>query len=256
MSDETHTPARVRWARLRFQIIGQLLAAPPEAGDLAPRIAELAARAWRHATNGEVVRFSPKTIERWYYAARDSQDPIRTLERKVPKHAGTHPSVSDAVVAEIRALRRDHPRWSYKLVHDNLVVIARENPALQPLPGYASVCRYMKHHGLGKRRKPRRHELEPTFVPREQRSYAVSHVHALWHFDFHVGQQRFHSERDDRTLATRRLATGGSAPWLPGSSAPARAAPPGSRRIPALSAARRARRSPSSSHSQQSTAAI
>jgi transposase InsO family protein len=189
MSDETHTPARVRWARLRFQIIGQLLAAPPDAGELAQRIAELAQRPWRHPTTGEVVRFSAKTIERWYYAARDSQDPMRALERKVPKHAGTHPSVSDAVAVEIRALRRDHPRWSYKLVHDNLVVIARENPALQPLPGYASVCRYMKHHGLGKRRKPRRHELEPTFVQREQRSYAVSHVHALWHFDFHQGRR-------------------------------------------------------------------
>jgi hypothetical protein len=34
MSDETSTPARVRWARLRFQIIGQLLATPPESGEL------------------------------------------------------------------------------------------------------------------------------------------------------------------------------------------------------------------------------
>jgi putative transposase len=189
MSDTTNTPARVRWARLRFQIIGQLLAAPPEAGELGQRIAELAEQSWRHPTTGEVVRFSAKTIERWFYAARDSDEPIRALERKVPKHAGTHPSVSDAVGAEIRRLRRDHPRWSYQLTHDNLVVIARENPALQPLPGYASVCRYMKHHGLGKRRRPRRHELEEGFVPRERRSFEVSHVHALWHFDFHDGKR-------------------------------------------------------------------
>jgi hypothetical protein len=32
MSNESSTPARVRWARLRFQIIGQLLGAPPEPG--------------------------------------------------------------------------------------------------------------------------------------------------------------------------------------------------------------------------------
>jgi hypothetical protein len=37
MSHETSTPARVRWARLRFAIIGPLLSAPAEAGDLAPR---------------------------------------------------------------------------------------------------------------------------------------------------------------------------------------------------------------------------
>jgi putative transposase len=189
MSDDTSTPARVRWARLRFQIIGQLLAAPPEPGELSARIAELAARSWRHATTGEVIRFSAKAIERWFYVARGTEEPIRALERKVPQHAGSHPSVSDAVAAEIARLRRDHPRWSYRLVHDNLVVLARENPSLGKLPGYASLCRYMKHHGLGKRRRLRRHELEPDFVPRERRSYEVSHVHALWHFDFHEARR-------------------------------------------------------------------
>jgi putative transposase len=189
MSDKSSTPARVRWARLRFQIIGQLLAAPPEPGELAERIAELAARPWQHPSTDEVLRFSAKTIERWFYAARDTQDPIVALERKVPKQTGTHPSVSPAVATEIQRLRRDHPRWSFQLVYDNLVVIARQNPALGRLPSYASVCRYMKHHGLGKRRKPRRHELEPGFVPRERRSFEVSHVHALWHFDFHQGKR-------------------------------------------------------------------
>lgn len=190
MSDETSTPARVRWARLRFAIIGTLFSEPPEAGALGPRIAALAARAWKHATTGESVRFSAKTIERWYYTARDQQDPIVALERKVPKHAGTHPSVSDAVAAEIRRLRSEHPRWSFKLVHDNLVALARQNAALLPLPGYATVCRYMKQHGLGKRRRPRRHELGKDFEPRERRSFEVTHVHALWHFDFHEAKRR------------------------------------------------------------------
>jgi putative transposase len=189
MSNKTTAAVRVRWARLRFQIIGQLLAAPAEPGQLAERITELAQRPWQHPTTGEVVRFSAKTIERWFYIARANPDPIRVLERRVHKHAGTHPSVSDAVAAEIRRLRRDHPRWSFRLIHDNLVVIAREKPELYPLPGYASVCRYMKHHGLGKRRKARRHELEPGFVARERRSFEVSHVHALWHFDFHEGKR-------------------------------------------------------------------
>jgi hypothetical protein len=52
MTDETSTAARVRWARLRFAIIGPLLSAPAEAGELAARIAELAARPWRHPTTG------------------------------------------------------------------------------------------------------------------------------------------------------------------------------------------------------------
>lgn len=198
MSDDTSTPARVRWARLRFAIIGTLFSEPPEAGALGPRIEALAARPWKHPTTGDSVRFSAKTIERWYYTARDHQDPIVALERKVPKHAGSHPSVSDAVAAEIRRLRAEHPRWSFKLVRDNLVALARHNTALVPLPGYATVCRFMKQHGLGKRRRPRRHELAPEFVPRERRSFEVTHVHALWHFDFHEAHRSLATPSGER----------------------------------------------------------
>ncbi len=202
MSDETSTPARVRWARFRFGIIAQLLSAPPEPGELGASIAALAARCWRHPTTGDIIRFSAKSIERWFYTARDQQEPIRALERKVPSHAGTHPSVPPVVAEAIRSLRRDHPRWSFQLVHDNLGALAREKPELLPLPGYATVCRYMKHHGLGKRRKLRRHEQEPGFVPRERRSFEVSHVHGLWHCDFHQAKRKVLTASGERKFAT------------------------------------------------------
>ena len=203
MGDETSKPARVRWARLRFSIIAQLLSAPPEPGELGASIAALAMRSWRHPTTDEAIRFSAKSIERWLYTARASDEPIAALERKVPSHAGTHPSVSTAIAEALRALRREHPRWSYQLVHDNLVALAREQPELVPLPGYATVCRYMKHHGLGKHRKPRRHETEPGFVPRERRLFEVAHVHGLWHCDFHDAKRKVltaSGERRDATL--------------------------------------------------------
>jgi len=196
------TPARVRWARLRFSIIGALLSAPAEAGDLAPRIAELAARSWRHPSTGDALRFSAKSIERWYYAARNEPDPIRALERKVPKHAGTHPSITDEVAAEIQTLRKQHPRWSYKLVHDNLTAVGRERPELGVLPGYATVTRFMKHHGLGKHRRPRRHEQEPGFVPRERRLFEVAHAQGLWHCDFHDARRKVLSASGEWTTAT------------------------------------------------------
>lgn len=189
MSDSTSTPTRVRWARLRFLIIGPLIGMPSEKGELASRIAELAAQSWKHPTTGDGVRFSEKTIERWFYQARNEQDPIRALERKVHKHAGTHPAVPDAVAVELERLRREHPRWSYQLVHDNLAVLVHEKPGIGPVPSYSTVCRYMKNHGLGKRRKPRRHETEPGFVPRERRQFEVAHVHGLWHFDFHEAKR-------------------------------------------------------------------
>ena len=58
MPQDDDTPARVRWARLRLQIIGTLLASPPEAGELKAQIEALAARPWRHPTTGEVERYS------------------------------------------------------------------------------------------------------------------------------------------------------------------------------------------------------
>jgi hypothetical protein len=44
-NDDAALSARVRWARLRFQILGPLMAAPAEDGELKTRIDELAARA-------------------------------------------------------------------------------------------------------------------------------------------------------------------------------------------------------------------
>jgi hypothetical protein len=43
-----------RWAHLRFSVIGQLLAAPPDKGELKAAIEGLAARAWRHPTRGRL----------------------------------------------------------------------------------------------------------------------------------------------------------------------------------------------------------
>ena len=202
MANDTTPPARVRWARFRFGIIAPLLSSPPARGELCASIAALAARPWQHPTTGETIRFSAKTIERWYYVARGPKDPILALERKVPSHAGTHPSVSGAVAEALGTLRRDHPRWSYQLVYDNLVALVRQKPELGPVPGYATVWRYMKHHGLGKRRKPRRHEQQEGFVPRERRSYEVGHVQGLWHCDFHKAKRKVLTASGERMVAT------------------------------------------------------
>lgn len=174
----------------------------PEPGELAGEIAALAARGWEHPSTGEAIHFSAKSIERWYYTARDHPNPIEALERKVPSHAGSHPSISEAVAEVIRTLRRQHPRWSYKLVHDNLAAVTRQRPELAPIPGYATVCRFMKHHGLGKRRRARRHEQAPDFVPRERRSFEVSHVGGLWHCDFHQAKRKVLCASGEREQAT------------------------------------------------------
>src|SRR5437870_3448156 len=76
MGDETEA-THDRWARLRFSIVGPLLAAPPVQGELAVELARLAAKAWRHPVTGEPVHFGRSTIERWLYAARqERRDPV------------------------------------------------------------------------------------------------------------------------------------------------------------------------------------
>jgi hypothetical protein len=66
-----------RWARLRFSIVGPLLAAPPAAGELRRELQRLSAKTWRHPLTGAPVRFSFATIERWYYVSRETPHGIR-----------------------------------------------------------------------------------------------------------------------------------------------------------------------------------
>jgi hypothetical protein len=184
----------VRWARLRFQIIGPLLAAPADAGELKARIDDLAARPWKHPTTGESIRFSFKTIERWLYIARAADDPFAALARKVRGHAGTHPSIPPGLADVLVRQHHDHPRWSFQLHYDNLLALAREDPRLGVIPSYPTLCRFMKGRGLLRARKRRHRETPDTadtepFTPRERRSYEVTHVHGLWHLDFHQGSR-------------------------------------------------------------------
>ena len=199
MSHDDTTATRTRWARLRFSIIGPLLASPPGAGELADRLRELAQRTYLHPTTRLTIRFGASTIERWWYDAKDEPDPVHALERKVPAHAGTHPAVSSAQALAIHALYLQHPSWTFQLHHDNLVELGKQDADLGTMPGYATVRRYMRDQGLLRQRKRRRRfgdktapDAEETsgFVPREKRSFEVSHVHQLWHLDFHVGSRK------------------------------------------------------------------
>jgi putative transposase len=95
--------------------------------------------------------------------------------------------VSEAIAAQ----HHDHPRWTFQLHHDNLVALAREDPRLGPVPSYPTVCRFMKDKGLlrARKRRHREHADGEPFVMRETRSYEVTHVHGLWHLDFHEGSR-------------------------------------------------------------------
>ncbi len=183
---ETHTVTdhadRDRWARLRFAIIGPLLAAPPARGELQSALRALSDRTWQHPVSGQPIRFSVSTLERWYLAARRAKlDPVAALKTRIRTDAGQPRALKPTVMAALQAQYREHPSWSMQLHHDNLRALLGE----AEVPSYATVRRYCAAHGL--HRQPRRGRVEITkhFAPREVRSFEVEHVNAVWHLDFH-----------------------------------------------------------------------
>jgi putative transposase len=196
MKDDEQARARDGWARLRFAIVGPLLASPPRRGELHQEIGRLAAKSWQHPRTGEAVRFGRSTIERWLYTARASRDPVAVLGRAVRHDAGAHPSVSLALRQLVRQQYEEHPSWTVKLHYDNLLV--RVGPAADcgPVPSYQSVRRFMQAQGLHRQRPGRRRErtgaahTEQRRAVFEVRSYEVAHTHSLWHADFHHGARK------------------------------------------------------------------
>lgn len=191
MTELHDLPLRDRWARLRFAVVGPLLAAPPEPGQVRELITALAAKRWRHPVTGDDVQFGRSTVERWFYRARKAaHDPVASLrDRKRPSGAGA--SLSPQAVQAIRAQYREHPGWTCQLHVDNLKVTL--GPA--NLPSYTTVRRYLRAQGLSRERKPR-HTSAGAMLARDRleklevRSFEVEHVNALWHLDFHHGSRK------------------------------------------------------------------
>jgi putative transposase len=196
MAEDTRGVSPRRWAELRFSVVGPLLASPPDKGELQAAIEELASRRWRHPQSGDLITFGASTIERWYAAARATDDPIAALTSKARKDRGTNKAMSTALLEALVLQHKAHPGWSYTLHADNLAALAEERPAIfGPAPSYATVRRRMVERGL-RRRRTHRHPTRGQQAALERlerlevRSFEASHAHALWHYDFHEGRRK------------------------------------------------------------------
>jgi len=185
------------WAHLRFLVVGPLLAAPPAAGKLRAALQDLATRAWRDPLNPDrEVRFGVSTIERWYYQARKAEDPVAVLAKRRRSDAGTEKALSSVLLEALALQYGAHSNWSFKLHHDNLVVLVKMEPLKygEP-PSYPSVRRAMQRRGWVRRRQSRNptEGQERAFrrlERQEVRLFEATAIHALWHFDFHHGSKR------------------------------------------------------------------
>lgn len=190
---EHEVSSNQRWAQFRLQVIGPLLASPAEPGALQESLRELAERVYQHPLHvGKSLQVGFSTLERWYYQAKTAADPLAVLSRKRRSDKGQRTAMSDLLLALLEVQYTRYPRWSIQLHYDNLAAEVAEKPELGKLPCYQTVRRRMLEKGWlrrcisanptdGQRRAWHRR------VSREIRSYEASHVHALWHLDFHQG---------------------------------------------------------------------
>lgn len=189
--NEPDPQERDRWARLRFAIIGTLLAAPPARGQLRQALERLACKTWKHPNKGEAVQFAFSTIERWFYQTRRAADPIAALRQQIRSDAGEQRALLPAQQEALRSQYRQHASWTVQLHYDNLAVLAKIDTRLAPLPSYTTVLRFMRAEGLTRapRKSRRRGEIEAQRrrEQREVRSFEVAHCMALWHADYHHG---------------------------------------------------------------------
>jgi transposase len=114
MVDRGDPADRDRWVRLRFAIIGPLLAAPPARGDLQTTLRTLASRSWQHPITGQPTRFGLSTIQRWYSGRRmieaminGVRDPWKLAELAHHRIKATRKQLYDALDGRLT----DHHRF-------------------------------------------------------------------------------------------------------------------------------------------------
>ncbi|MBF0442189.1 MAG: DDE-type integrase/transposase/recombinase [Oligoflexales bacterium] len=190
------------WGHFRLSVIGQLLASPPEAGELNKRIEELAQKEWIHPITGKPHRLVFSTIEKWYYKAKKNvKDPVGSLKRKLRTDIGIFRALSTMLKEEIKKLHKAHPGWSHQLHHDNLVVIGKEKSL--EVPKYATIRRFRNANGFIRVRVPKNADRKnaimaaEAFESREQRSFESTHVMALVHSDFHHCSRKLINENGE-----------------------------------------------------------
>jgi transposase InsO family protein len=194
MDDVGRADAARRWGELRFAVIGPLLAAPPARREVRAALRALAAKVWQHPVDGTPVRFGLSTIERWYYAARDATDPVGALTSRARSDRGTRRALDDRLLAALKDQYIRYPNWTVKLHAINLAALVRSKPDVYGKPpSYGTVRRVMRRQGWARQRRPKtegQKRAVERLAQREVRGFEATHVHALWHLDFHDGSLR------------------------------------------------------------------
>ena len=191
MNSKTQSPID-KWALFRFSVVGSLLANPPAKGELRKELERLSHQIYTHPITNKSTIFHFSTIESWYYKAKNAQDPIIALGRKVRSDYGGSIVFTTELIRMLGRQYRTYSGWSYKLHADNLAAEIQEKYDAVPIPSYASVRRRMVERGWNKKTSPKKNQTAgmkaaaQRFESHEIRGYEIEYTHGLWHLDFHV----------------------------------------------------------------------
>ena len=202
MKDACNEPTWTDLAVWRYGVISPLLHPDPQGGRLCETLESLAQKPYRRP-DGSFVRLSPETIRKWLYRYQHGGLPaLAPVSRKDKGRS----QVKEELIDAMAALRKDHPRWTLKLIFEELITTKQWNGSR---PSRASLYRVAKQVNL--MRDPHR-ENPPT------RPFAYAHFGQMWSGDFlhgprvYVGKKKrktyLHAIIDDatRTIVCARFA--------------------------------------------------
>jgi transposase InsO family protein len=166
-------------AEVKLSVLGELLNAPVEKGELEKKIKELSLKLWIDPRSRTPRRYGYATIERWYYKARKHKNPYDALMLKKRRDEGVIDVFDSKMIQYLERQYVDHSRWTVKLHYDNFFIWAKKEK-YERVPCYGSLLRLYRKQGWVRSR---------YLQTKEKKSFESSFAGELWHLDFHHGKR-------------------------------------------------------------------
>lgn len=149
----------------RISVLGPLVSARIEHGDIREHIADIVKREHR-TPDGQFVELGASTIERWYYDyKRGGFDALHPTRRS---DCGKSKAITGRVADLILRAKQDKPRRSIKII---IRMLERANVVNRGELTRSTVHRFLQSAGASKR---------PLRAGRERRSFLAEHAGDLW----------------------------------------------------------------------------
>ena len=101
----------------RYGIISELLSRPPDKGELATRLREIAKKNYIHPWDNKSINISIRTLKRWYTAAKKNARPSEILQPKLRIDRGQYRSLADEHKSCLANFHLKYPSWSIQLMY-------------------------------------------------------------------------------------------------------------------------------------------